>query len=83
LNSNDPSTPVSLGRAVLNSIATKLQQKQQQQQQVAQAQIDPAQVALMNADIQAAEQAGNASLSIALKQQLRRYLTLGYPWNLK
>lgn len=37
----------------------------------------------MQAQIQAAEDAGNASLSIALKQQLKQYLKTPYPWNMK
>jgi hypothetical protein len=38
---------------------------------------------MRNEQIQAAEQSGNHSLSIALKGQLKQYLSSSYPTNMK
>jgi hypothetical protein len=74
----DPGTRM---RAIRDDIAAQRQAKQQQAQ--TQTDRDPQVVAMLNEQIQAAEQAGTHGLSIALKGQLKQYLSSSYPTNLK
>jgi E3 ubiquitin-protein ligase DOA10 len=76
---SDPGTRM---RAIRDDIAAQRQAKQQQQAQT-QTDHDPQIVAMRNEQIQAAEQSGNHSLSIALKGQLKQYLSSSYPTNMK
>ena len=68
--------------AMLNDIAAQRQAKQQSAQNQT-AEHDPQVVAMMNEQISAAENDGNHSLAIALKNALRQYLSTGYPQNMK
>ena len=67
-------------RAMRDDIAAQRAAKQAQTQT---APHDPEVVKLANEQIQAAENDGNHSLAIALKNALRQYLSTGYPQNLK
>jgi hypothetical protein len=81
-NMSKPGDPATRMQAITASIAAKLQAKQQQAQAPT-AEHDPQVVAMLNEQIKAAQDSGNPSLSIALKQTLKQYLSAPYPFNLK